>query len=471
MDISDYLSVLRRRWYLLPSLVALGVLIALAISMMTPPKYTSEAQLLVRVQAVAGATASELQVGASFSRQSVITYAPIATSSLVLDRVIQDLSLTTTVSDLAAAVDVFAPPATALLTVRVSNENAGLAQKIAASTAKHLGDAIVDELENPLGAAAGPVLVETVNEASMPKAPVSPNLKLLLSLGLLFGLAGGVLMAFARAAQDKRIYTARDLKAVTLAPILGPTPWVQELAEGQTVDGLNKEVQDAAHSILRMLPALSQGNTSRTYAIAGSNFGAGGSTVTSLMALGLANSGSSVVVVDADSENTSISKRLGIQDATAWADLLRDSAQFPPSFRAVKGEIRVISAATPVGVASRFDTPPFRSLLKLLGDEFDYVLVDSPPVAGSVDAVILSRLAGGTILVIASGSTTKDDLAVAAEALNDFGGSILAIVPTKVSRQGIKSREYSARFSAMRTMAAPGENESSLVTIAKGRSN
>jgi Mrp family chromosome partitioning ATPase len=73
-----------------------------------------------------------------------------------------------------------------------------------------------------------------------------------------------------------------------------------------------------------------------------------------------------------------------------------------------------------------------KELLENLKQDYDYILIDTPPVMIVTDAAVLSSIADGTILVIASGETIIDGAVKAKERLQKVGANILGAIHNKV---------------------------------------
>ena len=94
----------------------------------------------------------------------------------------------------------------------------------------------------------------------------------------------------------------------------------------------------------------------------------------------------------------------------------------------------------PPNPAELLNSSRVRDIFGQLREQFDLVLIDSPPVLPVTDAAILSQYADATLLLAAAGQTRRGDLHRAAEKLDQVGATILGIVLNKVTRQ--TSRYY-----------------------------
>ena len=79
-----------------------------------------------------------------------------------------------------------------------------------------------------------------------------------------------------------------------------------------------------------------------------------------------------------------------------------------------------------------------------MSEHFDYVIIDTPPVLAVTDAAILSKRAGGTLMIAAAGRVRKQELSNALEALETVGGNLLGVVVTMVPTKGPDAYSYSS---------------------------
>ena len=100
----------------------------------------------------------------------------------------------------------------------------------------------------------------------------------------------------------------------------------------------------------------------------------------------------------------------------------------------------------PPNPAELLNSAPFLDIFTRLRDDFDLVLIDSPPVLPVTDAAILSQHADATLMLAAAGQTRRGDLHRAVEKLDQVGATILGIVLNKVTRQTGRNYGYSYTY-------------------------
>ena len=98
-----------------------------------------------------------------------------------------------------------------------------------------------------------------------------------------------------------------------------------------------------------------------------------------------------------------------------------------------------------------------REVFATLRENFDLVLVDSPPVLPVTDAMVLSNYADGTLVVVAAGQTRRTQLQRTAEKFHQAKAPVVGLVLNEVSRQGGYGDTYGygyGSYTADSTLAA-----------------
>ncbi len=184
MELRDYVRILHKSWILILVSTLLGVAIAATYSLVVSPKYQSTAQLYVSVR-TEGAATGDLVQGTTFARQVVASYVDIVTTALVLDPVIEELGLEESSADVAAQISANSPLDTVLINITATDEDPQAAAALADATAASFTRAVQEDLERPTGEqTTSPVQITTVQPATVPTSPASPNVPLNLVLGL-----------------------------------------------------------------------------------------------------------------------------------------------------------------------------------------------------------------------------------------------------------------------------------------------
>ena len=87
----------------------------------------------------------------------------------------------------------------------------------------------------------------------------------------------------------------------------------------------------------------------------------------------------------------------------------------------------------PPNPAELLMTKRFETVLAELSERFDRVILDSPPVGAVTDAVVLSKLVDGVILVVRADKTLREDVRQSAKAIHDVGGWIFGVIVNEIN--------------------------------------
>ena len=143
-----------------------------------------------------------------------------------------------------------------------------------------------------------------------------------------------------------------------------------------------------------------------------------GKTVTSInLAAAFAHrAGARVLLIDADLRRPAVDKYLGLrdEDGAGLAGALGDERlELRQVVRRASGAstLSIVPAgSTPTAVHELLESPRFESLLREARDQYDLVILDTPPLVPVFDAVVLSRLVDGVLLVVAAHETPRKQL-------------------------------------------------------------
>jgi len=470
VELRDYLRVLHKNWTLIVVSTLAGVAVACGVSIATTPKYVSTTELYVSVQAAADTGTTDLVQGTSFARQAVASYVSVANSARVLEPVIKELDLKITPQQLAGRVTASAPLNTVLIDISVTDTDARQAAMIANAVGRNLADVVVNVLEKPAGGGTSQVKIETVQPAFAAPKPSSPNVPLNLVLGLLVGLALGVAASVLRTVLDTRIHSAHDIELVTDKPMLGGISFDPDARRRPLVVHADPRSPRAEsfRTLRTNLQFLDIEGSPRTFVITSSVPGEGKSTTAANLSISLAETGAKVALVDADLRLPRVEEYMGIEGAVGLTDVLIGRAELADVLQKWgRGMLFVLpSGMIPPNPSELLGSKPMANLLATLSADFDYVIIDAPPLLLVTDAAVVSKMAGGAILVVAAGRTRRQEISSAVRALDHSGSKLLGLIVTMLPTKGPDaygygtyaygdSRAPDAADAAQRTRPAP----------------
>lgn len=447
MDIHDYLRVFRRQIVVIVASVLIGLSTGALVAMLTPQRYQASTDLMVTAQVADAATPAERTLATTYAKQAVETYRTIITSSLVLEPVVDDLGLSTTPAGLAGGIRATAAVNSAIITIDVSDRNPGQAARIANAVAESFTTTVSDTLETREQEAAFSIRIVTLEPAQVPTAPAAPNLPLSLVLGALLGLAAGVGVALLRATLDRRVRVTADVEAAVAVPVLGQIPLDADTGERPlALVSAPRGPRAEAFRSLRTNVGFYFSGGKGVFVVTSSGPGEGKSTTAANLALAFADAGHRVALIDGDLRLPRVAEYFDIEGGIGLSDVLVGHVELHEVLqRWGRSALFLLPSGTvPPNPAELLGSPAMESLLHALGDAFDVVIVDAPPLLLVTDAALIARATTGALLVAAAGETQAHRLAEAAKSIESIGARVLGTVVTKVPLRRSADAPYAA---------------------------
>ncbi len=162
-----------------------------------------------------------------------------------------------------------------------------------------------------------------------------------------------------------------------------------------------------------------------------------GKTVTTVnIAITLAQSGKKVLVIDADLRKPKVHHYFGVKNTEGLTNILATDKELKKSVIQTKEGIDnlfiIPSGPIPPNPSEILSSEKMKQLVEKLKDEYDIIFIDTPPVGQVTDAAILTNIADGTMVVVASGQTRIEMAKRAKKALAAINANIIGIVMTKI---------------------------------------
>ena len=446
MEFRDYIRIIRKGWILIVLCSLLGVAGAAAYSIATTPRYQSTTALFVSVRTSSDSTTGELVQGSTFAQQKVKSYAIVARSPRVLDPVIAELNLDVTAAQLATQISTSSPLDTTVIEITVSDTDPVMATNLANAVATNFVDVIVNQLEAPSGGQPSLVTIEPIRPAVVPDAPYLPNTRLNLIMGLLAGLAIGIGAAVLRHVMDTRVHGPQDVQAVSQAPILGGIGFDPDAQKRPLI--VHADPRSARAESFRALRTnlqfvnLEAGP--RVFVVTSSVPGEGKTTTTANLAIALAETGARVAVVDGDLRRPAIAEYMGLEGAVGLTDVLIGRAELADVLQKWgRNDLYVLPAGRiPPNPSELLGSSAMAGMVAELGKNFNFVLIDAPPLLPVTDAAVLSKFTSGAIIIVAAGRTKRTELAAALRSFEHIESKVLGAVLTMLPTKGPDSYGY-----------------------------
>ncbi len=292
-------------------------------------------------------------------------------------------------------------------------------------------------------------------------------------LGTVIGALSGLLLGFLVESADKSFRTPNEISQTLHLPLIGISPQFQLGRNNKdsliapvivTIHRPRSQSAEAFRGLRTHLLAATRGDdTHKVLLVTSPEPGDGKSTISGNLAVTLAQSGRSVLLIDADMRRPTINALFGLKRESGLSDLLDDSAsEVDDMIKTISFEGNTLHVMTsgvcPTDPGERLLSSRFDELLMELRKKFEWIIIDSPPVLAVTDSATMSRLADGVILVVRMNGRTRMAAVRAAESLHTLGAKMLGVIangidPTRHSGYGYQYGVYGAGSKASKYYA------------------
>lgn len=324
--------------------------------------------------------------------------------------------------------------------------------------------------------------IRVVDRARVPVRPSSPNKKRNLLLALILGLGGGVALAFLFDVLDNSVKTSEDVERYSGLPTLGivpkfslegaskaytysrrlkpagepkqleastdasapAAPFVATVEQGAGKPGSielvphyfpNSRLAESYRSIRTALLLSSADNPVKTMAVTSPMPGEGKSVSAANLAITLAQSGKTVLLVDADLRRPRQHRMFKVKNTYGLTTYLTDSIELKEVVKSTEiPNLFLINAGPiPPNPAELLGSDKMSRFIRMMSEESDYVLFDLPPMIEISDALVLGAKVDGVVLVIWGDRTSREALRKTREKLDLLKVRTLGVIINNVS--------------------------------------
>ena len=498
-----YGQIIRRRKWWVISLTLAGLAVSLGLSLTEPDQYSATAQVIVQAGTASTAlgavpqpvTATQVQtllllVTGAPVQQSVrrelgsapgVTAAEVGqTNAIAITAISRAPATAARIANTYARAFVRNQVNVAITTMTAAESQLkahirSLHKQITTERAGSAGSAQVGALVNQEGVlsqqlaqlqvdAAGntaPVMLES--PAQVPTAPSSPKPREDAALGLIAGLMLGLGAAFLRDNLDDALLSQESAEDAAGAAVLATVPLVPSWKRRDrplviSITNPTSPAAEAYRSLRTSLQFAGQERELRTILVTSPASEEGKTTTLANLGAVFAQAGKQVVLVSCDLRRPRLGKFLGVDESAGLTTVLLGQHTLAQVVQPVQGDRRLCvlpSGPPPPNPAELLSSQGAREIFATLGETFDVVLIDSPPLLPVTDAVLLSRQVDATLIVVAAGQTRRGELRRAADKLEQVSAPVIGVVLNEVTRLG--SAGYYSQYGSYEPLTAQAE--------------
>jgi tyrosine-protein kinase Etk/Wzc len=241
-------------------------------------------------------------------------------------------------------------------------------------------------------------------------------------------MGGGV--AFLRASRNQAIYTPKDMPHPMQVPFLGYIPVIRTRRASD--DEVSPAMIESIRFVRTALLSRLDGQGSTTVLVTSADAGTGKSTFTMMLGKSLAQAGKKVLVIDADFQKMTLTKRFNLSDKSGFMESLCcrsvDKRHIFPTETSGLSIVPAGKRGDDGAVFEEIANEAFETCIGELRKQYNIILLDSSPILMLADATILSSQVDGTIMVERELVSQRANIINALAHLGSAGGRLLGTV-------------------------------------------
>ncbi|MDR0994643.1 MAG: polysaccharide biosynthesis tyrosine autokinase [Verrucomicrobiota bacterium] len=274
--------------------------------------------------------------------------------------------------------------------------------------------------------------VDIVEEAEPPQRASSPLVVLNIFLSVVLGLMAGVGLAFFVEYLDVSIKTVDEVEKYLGLSVLAVIP---QQSRPLTEAGQSSGQGEAYRGLRTSLALLAKEDKLNIFSIISGGVGEGKSTTLFNLAYVCAEQGSRVLVIDSDLRRPVQHKMVGLANKLGLVNVLTGEKQLSEVIQetGVPNLWMIPSGRLRRGSLGIMNGPRLRTILDELKPNYDYILMDSPPILGVTDAAIISGEVDGVLLVVQYRKYPKIISLRAKRMIENAGGRLMGAVLNNIN--------------------------------------
>lgn len=274
-----------------------------------------------------------------------------------------------------------------------------------------------------------------VEFAIKPLAPYQPNMSVNILVGIILavGLAGSTI--YFLELLDNTFATPVQVEDELETPLLGIIPVVTKKKLAEDLSDSKSEISEAYRSLRTSLQFVGTEGAPKSLVIASAERGEGKSTTTCKLAEEFGALGMTVLLIDADLRRPNLHHLMGVKNSMGLSNLLTNLVVKNQEEEGQGMEflhdtpwpnVALMTAGTPPpNPANLLATEKMGQFVRACAARFDMVIIDSPPVIGLADALLISRSGEATLMVISANKVSRKAANSALKRLKGAGGNVI----------------------------------------------
>lgn len=329
-----------------------------------------------------------------------------------------------------------------VITIKVTSTNKDVTQQIANEVALSLSNVCkTDEGMKNFKASI------TQIDFPRPGAYASPNKKMYLIISFMGGLIFSSLVVFIKEFMSTKFISKEEVEAYTNELVIGLQYDNKKKKEDnqKKIDLIEPSIQafEPYNKLLSNIKYTCIDNPSKVILCTSTLMDELKSTTSANLAYCMANNGKKVIILDLDIRKPVLHKTFNVSKEHGLVDLFEGGLNKEDIIKHTKEGVDLITVGKEIlNPIVLIESTKLKDLIDELKNEYDYIIIDSPPVLACTDSIVLSKLCDGVVYNIALTSTKKKQVKEGLTQLKNVGAKIIGINLTKVRSDKVERYYY-----------------------------
>jgi exopolysaccharide transport family protein len=291
--------------------------------------------------------------------------------------------------------------------------------------------------------------IRVVSDAQVPGSPYSPNKKKILLIAFVFSFGLGILMAFVMDSMESGYVSLEQVETLSGVKTVGIIPTVQSNGKNRSrpYDDIMNEPRslygESVYSIRTSIAMLEKDMPSKVVLVTSAEPGEGKTSFAISLARIAAHYGQKVLLVDCDLRKPDVQR---VMKGARWVgliDLLKGDLNFDEVVSTdVSGADFVTAGRIRGGEGNLLFNERMKEFIRSVKEDYDLVILDSPPVLAVSEGLVLSRLADQTLFLVKWGKTKRETVNLGLKKILDKGGHLEGVVLSQVDLKRYSLYDY-----------------------------
>ncbi|MGH4140371.1 polysaccharide biosynthesis tyrosine autokinase [Clostridium sp.] len=433
IDLKELLKIIRKR---IIFILLITIFLTLAGGVLSfyviKPLYEAECTIIVGKDTTDKITQSEVVM----YQDLIKTYSKIGSSRVVAENAIRKLGLSTPVKEFMLNISITPAIGTQIIEISYKSNTA----ETASTGANALSQAFIEESQMLLPSGS----VKIMDMALIPEAPISPNKKLIISMGFMLGLVVSIGLVLLSEYLNNKIKNEEDVQRYLDLPTVGLIPKQSKMVNLIVEKEPKSPVTEAFKSLRTNLLFSMENRDIKTLMVCSSVPKEGKTSVSTNIASTIAQTGKSVLLIDCDLRKPSVHRYFNItNNEVGLADVVLRGRKVEEISIRINDNFDVLTAGRAnYNPSELLSSQKMKTFINEMENKYDYVILDTPPIIAFTDALTLATEKIGVILVINSEQTKIEICKKSKQLLSNVNATIIGIVLNKVDKKSFVGYGY-----------------------------